>query len=141
MERQSKEESQMLWKLELESAKLLDLTPEHSALINIVTDKIEGYSLTYEEYLADIANYLQSASDDDEPKEVIKNMCLTLIEKYGKEVRSEQDQNGSSSTECGGEPCENIDDGCREVRGEQLAGSAGLLEEVQSSTVETSDCN
>lgn len=91
MERQSKEESQMLWKLELESAKLLDLTPEHSALINIVTDKIEGYSLTYEEYLADIANYLQSASDDDEPKEVIKNMCLTLIEKYGKEVRSEQD--------------------------------------------------
>lgn len=91
MERQSKEESQTLWKLELESAKLLDLTPEHSTLIKVVTAKIEDYSLTYEEYLADIADYLQSASDDDEPREVIKNMCLTLIEKYGEEVRSEQD--------------------------------------------------
>lgn len=91
MERQSKEESQTLWKLELESAKQLDLTPEHSALIEVVTAKIEDYTLTYEEYLADIADYLQSASDEDEPREVIKNMCNTLIEKYGKEVRSEQD--------------------------------------------------
>lgn len=142
MERQSKEESQTLWKLELESAKLLDLTPEHSALINVVTAKIEDYSLTYEEYLADIADYLQSASDDDEPKEVIKNMCEYLTLKYyGEEIRSEQDQNGLGSIECDGEPCENIDNGGREVRGEQLAGSTGLLEEVQSSTVETSDCN
>ena len=91
MERQSKEESQVLWKLELESAKHLDLTPEHQALIDVVTRKIEDYSLTYEEYLVDITNFLKDASDDDEPKEVIKNMCNHLIQKYGsEEVRSEQ---------------------------------------------------
>lgn len=82
----------MLWKLELESAKMLDLTPEHSELIKIVTSKIEDYTLTYEEYLSDIADCLQTASDDDQPKEVIKNMCNHLIQKYGsEEVRSEQD--------------------------------------------------
>lgn len=92
MERQSKEESQVLWKLELESAKHLDLTPEHSNLIKVVTKKIEDYSLTYEEYLSDIAEYLQSASDDEQPKEVVKDMCNHLIQKYGsEEVRSEQD--------------------------------------------------
>ena len=92
MERQSKEESQMLWRLELESAKMLDLTPEHSELIKVVTKKIEDYTLTYEEYLSDITEYLQSASDDEQPKEVIKNMCNHLIQKYGsEEVRSEQD--------------------------------------------------
>ena len=92
MGRQSKEESQMLWKLELESAKLLDLTPEHSKLIKIVTSKIEDYSLTYDEYVQDIADFLEEASDDDQPKEVIKNMCNYLIQKYGsEEVRSEQD--------------------------------------------------
>ena len=92
MERQSKEESRMLWRLELESAKQLDLTPEHSELIKVVTKKIEDYSLTYEEYLSDITEYLQSASDDEPPKEVVKNMCNNLIQKYGsEEVRSEQD--------------------------------------------------
>ena len=93
MERQSKEESQMLWKVELESAKLLDLTPEHSKLIKVVTSKIEDYSLTYDEYVQDIADFLEEASDDDQPKEVIKNMCNYLIDKYNgsEEVRSEQD--------------------------------------------------
>ena len=92
MERQSKEESRMLWRLELESAKNLNLTPEHQALVDIVTKKIEDYTLTYDEYVSDIADYLQSASDEDEAKEVIKNMCNHLIQKYGsKEVRSEQD--------------------------------------------------
>ena len=92
MERQSKEESRMLWRLELESAKNLNLTPEHQALVDIATKKIEDYTLTYDEYVSDIADYLQSASDEDEAKEVIKNMCNHLIQKYGsKEVRSEQD--------------------------------------------------
>lgn len=82
----------MLWRLELESAKNLNLTPEHQALVDIVTKKIEDYTLTYDEYVSDIADYLQSASDEDEAKEVIKNMCNHLIQKYGsKEVRSEQD--------------------------------------------------
>ena len=113
MERQSKEESQVLWKLELESAKLLDLTPEHSKLIKVVTSKIEDYSLTYDEYVQDIADFLEEASDDDQPKEVIKNMCNYLIEKYnGEEVRSEQDQNGPSTVECDGESCEDSDNGC-----------------------------
>ena len=142
MERQSKEESQMLWRLELESAKMLDLTPEHSELIKVVTKKIEDYSLTYEEYLSDIAEYLQSASDDEQPKEVVKSMCNHLIQKYGsKEVRSEQDQDGSSTIECDGIIGEDSNDGGTEVLGEQLAESTGLLEEIQSSAVEASYCN
>ena len=91
MGRQSKEESQVLWKLELESAKNLTLTAEHAALIEIVTKMIDDYSLTYEEYLADIAEYLGKVEDNADPKEVIKNMCNDLIETYGKKVRSEQD--------------------------------------------------
>lgn len=92
MERQSHEESKVLWKLELESAKDLKLTPEHKKLVDLVTTKIEDYSLTYYEYVADIADYLEQQSDDLEPKEVIKNMCNHLIQKYGsEEVRSEQD--------------------------------------------------
>jgi hypothetical protein len=92
MERQSHEESKVLWKLELDSAEKLTLTPEHQKLVALVTKKIEDYSLTYYEYVEDIADYLKQQSDDLEPKEVIKNMCNHLIEKYGsEEVRSEQD--------------------------------------------------
>lgn len=92
MERQSKEESQILWKLELETAKNLDITPEHKALIDLVTTKIDDYSLTYNEYVEDIAAYLITAADEEDPREVIKNMCNHLIQKYGsEEVRSEQD--------------------------------------------------
>lgn len=92
MERQPHEESKILWKLELESAKMLELTPEHQKLVNVVTKKIEDYTLTYAEYLLDITNYLEGVLDDAEPKEVIKNMCNHLIDKYGsEEVRPEQD--------------------------------------------------
>lgn len=86
MGRQSKEESQALWKLELESAKNLTLTTEHQKLVDIVTAMIEDYSLTYDEYLADISNYLEKVENTNDPKEVIKNMCNHLIEMYGKEV-------------------------------------------------------
>lgn len=91
MKRQSKEESQVLWKLELESAKQLELTPEHRKLINVVTGKIEDYSLTYDEYVADIAEYLTTANEDDDPKEVIKNMCNHLIQKYGHQKTESED--------------------------------------------------
>lgn len=93
MERQSHEESQVLWRLELESANQLNLTPEHQLLIAAVNSKIEDYSLTYEEYVKDIADYLETVSDDDDPKEVIKDMCVYLTLKYNgsEEVRSEQD--------------------------------------------------
>ena len=91
MGRQSKEESQALWKLELESAKHLNLTEEHATLIEIVTNKIEDYTLTYVEYLQDITDYLGTVSEDADPKETIKNMCNYLIQKYGEEIRSEQD--------------------------------------------------
>ena len=91
MGRQSKEESQILWKLELEAANALELTVEHAELIDIVTKKIDDYSLTYVEYLQDITDYLDKV-DDSDPKETIKNMCNYLIKKYGsEEVRSEQD--------------------------------------------------
>lgn len=94
MKRQNKEESQALWKLELESTKDLTLTPEHQKLVDIVTKKIEDYSLTYGEYIKDIADYLSAVNDneqEEDPKTIVKNMCNHLIEKYGEEVRSEQD--------------------------------------------------
>ena len=141
MGRQSKEESQLMWKLELESAKHLELTAEHAALIKVVTEMIEDYSLTYEEYLADVTAYLEKVEDGVDPSEVIKNMCNSLIEMYGKEVRSEQDQNGLSATECNGIVGTSSDNGGTEVLGEQLAEPSELLEEIQSSVVETSDCD
>ena len=121
MGRQSKEESQILWKLELESAKKITLIPEHQKLVDLVTKKIDNYTLTYEEHLADVTNFLKD-TEDDEPKEVIKNMCNYLIQKYGsKEVRSEQDQNGPSTVECNGIVGTDSDNGGTEILGEQLA--------------------
>ena len=93
MERQSHEESKVLWTLELASAEKLTLTPEHKKLVDIVTTKIEDYSLTYYEYVEDIAAYLQQLPHDIDPKEAIETMCNHLIQKYNgsEEVRSEQD--------------------------------------------------
>lgn len=88
--RQSKEESQALWTVELDSAKQLDLTEEHASLIELVTAKINDYSLTYDEYVQDIHDYLEKVTDG-EPKQIVKDMCNFLIEKYnGEEIRSEQ---------------------------------------------------
>lgn len=122
MERQPHEESKILWKLELESAKMLELTPEHQKLVNVVTKKIEDYTLTYAEYLLDITNYLEGVLDDAEPKEVIKNMCNHLIDKYGsEEVRPEQDQNGPSTIKRGRRSGKNTNNGGTKVLGKQLA--------------------
>ena len=122
MERQPHEESKVLWKLELNSAEELTLTPEHKKLVDIVTKKIEDYSLTYYEYVEDISAYLLQLPHDIDPKEAIKNMCNHLIEKYGsEEVRSEQDQNGPSATECNGIVGTGSDNGGTEILGEQLA--------------------
>lgn len=92
MERQSHEESKVLWQLELDSAKNIQLSAEHMTLLAIVNKKIEDYSLTYAEYVEDIADYLAKA-EDGEPKVIVANMINHLIEKYGnsEEVRSEQD--------------------------------------------------
>lgn len=125
MERQSHEESKVLWKLELDSAEKLTLTPEHQKLIDLVTKKIEDYSLTYYEYVEDIAAYLQQLPHDVDPKEAIETMCNHLIEKYGsKEVRSEQDQNGPGAVECDGIVGTDSDNGSTEILGEQLAEPA-----------------
>ena len=125
MERQSHEESKVLWKLELDSAEKLTLTPEHKKLVDIVTKKIEDYSLTYYEYVEDIAAYLQQLPHDIDPKEAIETMCNHLIEKYGsEEVRSEQDQNGPSATECDGIVGTDSDNGGTEIWGESMAEPA-----------------
>ena len=122
MERQSHEESKILWTLELASAEKLTLTPEHKKLVDIVTKKIEDYSLTYYEYVEDIAAYLQQLPHDIDPKEAIETMCNHLIEKYGsEEVRSEQDQNGLSTVERDGIVGTDSDNGGTEILGEQLA--------------------
>lgn len=113
MERQSKEESQALWKLERESAKLLELTPEHKALIDAVSSKIDDYSLTYNEYVQDIASYLEKITSDEDPREMIKNMCIYLTQKYnGQEVRSEQSKNGSSTIKRRRRSRKNPNNGC-----------------------------
>ena len=131
MERQPHEESKVLWKLELDSAEKLTLTPEHKKLVDIVTKKIEDYSLTYYEYVEDIAAYLQQLPHDIDPKEAIETMCNHLIEKYGsEEVRSEQDQNGLSAVECDGIVGTGSDNGGTEILGEQLAKPSEFLEEV-----------
>lgn len=125
MERQSHEESKVLWTLELASAEKLTLTPEHKKLVDIVTKKIEDYSLTYYEYVEDIAAYLQQLPHDVDPKEAIETMCNHLIEKYGsEEVRSEQDQNGPSAIECDGIVGTDSDNGGTEVWGEPMAEPA-----------------
>ena len=122
MERQSHEESKVLWTLELASAEKLKLTPEHKKLVDVVTKKIEDYSLTYYEYVEDIAAYLQQLPHDVDPKEAIETMCNHLIEKYGsEEVRSEQDQDGPSATECDGIVGTDSDNGGAEVWGESMA--------------------
>ena len=94
MERQSHEESKVLWKLELESAKNLKLTPEHQKLVDIVTKKIDDYSLTYTEYVQDIADYLSVENDngqEEDAKTIIKNMCNHLIQKYGHQKTESED--------------------------------------------------
>ena len=91
MGRQSHEESKILWKLELESAKKLTLTPEHQKLVDIVTKKIEDHSLTYYEYVEDIAAYLQQLPHDVDPKESIEAMCNYLIQKYGYQKTESED--------------------------------------------------
>lgn len=141
MERQSKEESQMLWRLELESAKHIQLTPEHQALVDAVTKKIEDYTLTYEEYLSDIVEFLQGVADGRDPKDTIIEMCNTLINKYehGEEVRSEQDQDGPRTTKRGRRSRKNSNNGGREVRREPMAESTELLEEIQSGFAQTLD--
>ena len=82
MERQSHEESKVLWKVELESAKHINLTEEHAKLLEIVSNKIEDYSLTYHEYVDDMVEYLDKTSNTNDPKETVKNMCNHLIKKY-----------------------------------------------------------
>ena len=94
IQRQSKEESQALWQLELDSASKIELSAEHMTLLAIVNRKIQDYTLTYAEYVNDIAEYLQSADGTLEPKTVIDEMIKYLTNKYGtdsEEVRSEQD--------------------------------------------------
>ena len=93
MERQSKEVSQTMWQMELESAGALNLTEEHKKLVDIVTEKINDYTLTYDEYVADIAEYLGTVKGDEDPKTVIKNMCETLYDRYnsfGNSVEAEE---------------------------------------------------
>ena len=94
MERQSHEESKVLWKSELESAKNLKLTPEHQKLVDIVTKKIDDYTLTYTEYVQDIADYLSVENNngqEEDAKTIIKNMCNYLIQKYGHQKTESED--------------------------------------------------
>lgn len=90
MERQSHEESKVLWQLELDSAKNIQLSAEHMTLLAIVNKKIEDYSLTYAEYVEDIADYLAKA-EDGEPKVIVTNMINHLIEKYGHQETESED--------------------------------------------------
>ena len=63
MERQSHEESKVLWTLELASTEKLTLTPEHKKLVDIVTKKIEDYSLEQKQIIpkVEVKDYTQNS--------------------------------------------------------------------------------
>lgn len=87
MERQSKEESLNLWKLEKEHLDKanLNISPEFSTMMEVVDKKINDYTLTYNEYVDDIIKYLQDLEETDDIQvrmQQVENMYIHLTNKY-----------------------------------------------------------
>lgn len=84
MEKQSKEESLLLWEMEKEG---LSKLPEQEAIdfVAAVDKVINDGTLTYNDFIADIADYfgtLENTDDIAERREQIKNMYIYLTNKY-----------------------------------------------------------
>ncbi len=92
MEKQNHEASRYLWSLEKDGLiNVLGTSPEITDAVNnlieVVDPKIEDYSLTYEEFVSDIANEFEKIIADEsaieENRAININKLLTnLTEKY-----------------------------------------------------------
>lgn len=86
MERQSKEESLVLWALEKDHfSSKSDTSKELLELIEVVDEKINDYTLTYNEFVDDIVDSLKNCNDTNdlnERKQQVRNMYSYLIKKY-----------------------------------------------------------
>lgn len=82
----TKEES--LAMLELEKAFMGNYVNEDlNRLYDVVEQSINDESITYQDFMDDVMDYLSKANEDDSIEDrlkFIKNMCDTLIEKYGR---------------------------------------------------------
>lgn len=88
-ERQSKEESLALWSLEKEGYEGTEMSKETAKLMQILDRKIYDYTLTYEEYVNDVVDWLSKYATDSESledrKKVINDMYIYFIDKYSNE--------------------------------------------------------
>lgn len=86
MERQSKEESLVLWTLEKDHfSSKPDTSKELLELIEVVDEKINDYTLTYNEFVDDIIDGLKNCNDTNdlnERKQQVLSMYSYLIKKY-----------------------------------------------------------
>lgn len=82
----TKEES--LAMLKLEKAFMGNHVNEDlNRLYDVVEQSINDESITYQDFMDDVMDYLSKANEDDSIEDRLKfinNMCDTLIEKYGR---------------------------------------------------------
>lgn len=83
----TKEES--LTMLKLEKAFIGDNVNEDlNKLYDIVEQSINDETITYQDFVDDVISYLSNANNDDSTEDrskFIKDMCNSLIKKYGRE--------------------------------------------------------
>lgn len=83
----TKEES--LTMLRLEKSFMGDYINEDlNKLYDIVEQSINDETITYQDFIDDVMDYLSKTNDDDSTEDrlkFIKDMCNSLIKKYGRE--------------------------------------------------------
>lgn len=88
MQRQSKEESIVLWEIERQGMhKDNDKDIERKNLVNALDKVINSYAVTYDEYRNDVIDYfltLEDTEDLEKRKQQIKDMFVYLTNKYNK---------------------------------------------------------
>lgn len=86
VKKMTKEES--LAMLKLEKAFMGNYVNEDlNRLYDVVEQSINDESITYQDFMDDVMDYLSKANEDDSIEDRLKfinNMCDTLIEKYGR---------------------------------------------------------
>lgn len=85
MEKQSKEVSVVMWEQEKASLEGVDISENLAKLMQTVDRKINEYSITYDEYVDDVVEYLLKLEDTDDldgRKKQIEQMYIDLNHKY-----------------------------------------------------------